>query len=174
MRAGKTVPAADGPYTDPVGSRRRSSAVWSAYSSSQPHRCPMSTDRRAILAGLAGLPFAAASAGAVSARALVGSADPFIGYHGWILALHAAINAGPGEAEAVMDALGDIDREAMAGRPTTLAGAAGALQMARRESVQFRTFDEEDTADTTNRLILHLLDGAMGVLGQAVEGGARG
>ena len=131
-------------------------------------------DRRAVLAGIAGLPLAAAPAVAVSARALAAVADPFATYHPRILAVHAAIEAGPGEdvAERLMDDWGDIDHEALAGQPTTLAGAAGALEYARREFVQFQVHDGEATADPSKRLILHLLDGAIGVLRQAGAGGA--
>ena len=70
-----------------------------------------------------------------------------------------------------MDAWGDVDHEALAGCPTTLAGAAGALEYARREFVQFQVHDDEATADPSKRLILHLLDGALDVLRQAAMGG---
>ena len=126
-------------------------------------------DRRNLLRGLAVLPFAAAPAVVVSARALAAVADPFATYHQRILALHEAINTSPSEeaADRMMDAWGDIDHEALAGQPKTLAGAAGSLEYARREFVQFEMQDTEETENPSHRLILHLLDGAIGVLRQA-------
>ena len=133
----------------------------------------MGADRRAVLAGLAGLSFATVPAVAMSTWALAGSTDPFTTYHSRILALHARINIGLGDevADTLMDAWGAIDREAMAGRPTTFAGAAGALAYARREFVQFEMQDKEETDNPSHLLILHLLDGAIGVLRQAAMGG---
>ena len=130
-------------------------------------------ERRAVLAGLAGLPLVAAPAIALSAVSGFMPADPFTTYHQRIVDLHAAIDTGLGDeaADPLMDAWGAIDREALAGQPVTLAGAAGALEMARREFVQFKIFEQEGTADPSNRLILHLLDGALGVLRQAAAGG---
>ena len=130
-------------------------------------------ERRAVLAGLAGLPLVAAPAIASSVVSGSMPADPFAMYHQRILTLHAAIEADPGddEAERMMDCWGDIDREALAGRPTTFAGAAGALEMARREFVQFKLFAHEGPTDPSNRLILHLIDGALGVLQHAAAGG---
>ena len=129
--------------------------------------------RRSFLQGTAALPLAAVPTVAGSSRALAGSADPFATYHQRIIDLHALIDADPGEdeAERMMDAWGDIDRKALAGRPTTFAGAAGALAMARREFVQFKLFAHEGPTDPSNRLILHLIDGAISVLQQAAEGG---
>jgi hypothetical protein len=131
-------------------------------------------DRRDLLRGFVALPFAAAPVVAVSSRALAGSADPFSTYHQRILAIHTAVEAAPNDeaAERLMDAWGDVDHEALAGCPTTLAGAAGALEYARREFVQFQVHDDEATADPSKRLILHLLDGALDVLRQAAMGGA--
>ena len=130
-------------------------------------------DRRDLLKGFVALPFATVPAVAMLTRALAGSADPFTTYHSRILALHMAINDGPGDeaAERMMDAWGAIDREAMAGHPTTFAGAAGALAYARREFVQFEMQDTEETDNQTHLLILHLIDGAIGVLRQAAMGG---
>ena len=134
----------------------------------------MGADRRAVLAGLAGLPFAAVPAGAIPSQVLGGPADPFVTYHQRILAIQAAVNTGLGDdaADPLMDAWGAIDREAMAVRPTTFAGAAGALGYARREFVQFEMQDKEQTENPSHLLILHLLDGAIGVLRQAATGGA--
>lgn len=131
-------------------------------------------DRRNLLRGLAALPFMTAAGAAVPTRALASAADPFTTYHARILAIHAAIDAGPGDeaAERLMDVWGDIDREALNGRPTTLAGAAGALEYVRREFVQFQMLDNEITDDPSKKLIVHLLDGALSVLRQAA-GGAR-
>ena len=130
-------------------------------------------DRRDLLRGLVALPFTVAPAIAVSSRALAGTADPFATYHQRILAIHAAVEAAPNDevAELMMGAWGDVDHEALAGCPTTLAGAAGALEYARREFVQFQVHDDEATADPSKRLILHLLDGALDVLRQATTGG---
>ena len=135
----------------------------------------MSSNRRAILAGLAGLPFAAAPAVATSVVTGFVPADPFITYNGRIRDLHAEINAGPGEAAVgrLMEAWDAIDLEVMASCPTTFAGAIGALEYARREFVQFEMDATEETDDPSHRLVLHLLAGAIGVLRQAVEGGAR-
>ena len=129
-------------------------------------------DRRNLLRGLVALPFAAAPTVAMSTRALAGSADPFTAYHSRILALHARIDTGLGDeaADPLMDAWGAIDREAIAGQPTTFAGAAGALAYARREFVQFEMQDTEETDNQSHLLILHLLDGAIGVLRRAAMG----
>ena len=130
-------------------------------------------DRRTLLCGLAALPFAATPAVAASAPALAGSADPFTTYHQRILALHQVVNTGLGDDAAgpLLDAWGAIDREALVGHPRTLAGAAGALEYARREFVQFEMEDMEETDDPSKRLILHLIDGALSVLRQATVGG---
>lgn len=116
------------------------------------------------------------SADAMSTRALPGSVDPFTTYHARILAIQNLVENAPSEeaADRAMDAWGDVDREALAGRPTTFAGAAGALAYARREFVQFEMQDREETDNGCHRLILHLIDGAMDVLRQAAAGGARG
>ena len=129
-------------------------------------------DRRTLLRGLAALPFAATPAVAASAPALAGSSDPFATYHQRILALHQTVNTGLGDdaAAPLFAAWGAIDREALAGRPTTLAGAVGALEYARREFVQFEMEDMEETDNPSHRLILHLLDGTLDVLRQAATG----
>ena len=133
-------------------------------------------DRRTLLQGLAALPLAAVPTVAVSSRALAGSADPFATYHQRIVAVLAAIEA-PGteeeEADRLMDRWADINREAMGTRPVTLAGAVGALEYARREFHQFHIETREDMGGQPcpgDTLVLHLLDGALGVLRQAAGG----
>ena len=126
-----------------------------------------------MLAGLAALPAAGLS---VAAMAAASRPDPFRRYGDEILALHAAINACGDDAasDPLMDRWGEIDAQAMARRPTTLAGALGALEMARREIHQFRIETREDIGseiDPSDRLVLHLIDGAIGVLRQASGGG---
>ena len=116
----------------------------------------------------AGLPLAAMSAAA--------HADPFTRYGDAILALHAAIEACETDEASgpLMDRWGDIDAQAMAGRPTTLAGALGALEYARREFHQFHAAAVDDIGDDVSpgdRLVLHLLDGAIAVLRQVAGGG---
>ena len=131
----------------------------------------MSSNRRAILAGLAGLPFATV----VSPSSASASVDPFIHYGADIIALHAAMEGRDDEVcDPLMDAWGAIDAKAMAEQPTTPAGAVGALEYARREFVQFYVEPHDDGMNGGARLILHLLDGAISVLRQAAEGGARG
>ncbi len=132
-------------------------------------------DRRTLLRGLAALPLA----GLVPAAALANSAaaDPFIGYHREILDLFATNSAREDEsdeaAEPFMERWEEIDGLGRTTRPTTLAGALGGLEWARREHVQFNMSDDEADGDPCNGLVLALLDGAIGVLRQAVEGGAR-
>ncbi len=126
-------------------------------------------DRRAVLAGLAGLPFTAV----VLPSSASASADPFIHYGSDIMALHAAMEGRDDETcDPLMDAWGAIDAKAMAGKPTTPAGAAGALEYARREFVQFYVEPHDDGMNSGARLILHLLDGAIAVLRQGTSGGA--
>ena len=133
-------------------------------------------DRRTILRGLAALPLA----GLVPATALAHSAtpDPFTGYHREILDLFAANSAREDESDEAavpfMERWEEIDELGRTTRPTTLAGALGALEWARREHVQFNMSDDEADADPCNSLILALFDGALGVLRPMVEGGARG
>lgn len=129
-------------------------------------------ERRTLLAGLAALP----AAGLPLAAAAASRPDPFAAYHGEVLAVQAVIDD-PGaempedEVNRLMDRWGGIDAQAMAGQPTTLAGALGALQMARREFVQFQMDAVEDEGDPSKRLVLHLIDGAIGVLRRAGAGG---
>ena len=130
-------------------------------------------DRRALLLGLATLPLA----GLVPATALANpaTADPFTGYHREILDLFAANEAredtSDEAAEPFMERWEEIDDLGRTTRPTTLAGALGALEWARREHVQFNMDDDEADGDPSNSLVLALLDGAIGVLRQAVAGG---
>ncbi len=127
-------------------------------------------ERRTVLAGLAGLP-----AAGLPIMALVSNQpDPFATYHWSIVDLHDAIDHGSGsddDKERLMDRWGEIDAQALAGKPVTLGGALGALQMARREFVQFQMMDREETEDPSKKLVLHLIDGAIAVLRQAAGGG---
>lgn len=127
-------------------------------------------ERRSLLTGLAALPTAGLP---LAAMATATQSDPFTGYSDAILALHEAIATDPGEsaADRLIDRWGEIDRMALAGCPTTLAGAAGALRYARREFVQFSMEDNETADNPSHRLILHLVDGAIAVLRQAACGG---
>ena len=132
-------------------------------------------DRRKLLAGLAGLPLTSVALPALAAA----PADPFAGFHAEIRALHETMEGLPdGMADADLDALmdrwGEIDARAMANQPTTFAGAAGALEYARREFVQFHLEPRSDGGsrlDPGDKLILHLMDGAIAVLRQAIAGG---
>lgn len=133
----------------------------------------MLADRRTMLAGLAALPVAGLPLAAMAGTA---GADPFTRYGAEILALHAAIDACDSDAasDPLMDRWGEIDAQAMAGRPTTLAGALGALEYARREVHQFHIVAVEAIGDDVcpgDRLVLHLIDGAIAVLRQGVGGG---
>ncbi|RYC29215.1 hypothetical protein D3273_25185 [Lichenibacterium minor] len=129
-----------------------------------------------MLASLAGLPLAGFALPALAAA----PADPFAGFHAEILALHHAINLGEGSEDdqgRLMDRWGEIDAQALAGRPTTLGGALGALEMARREFHQFHVEVHEDIGEdvsSSDRLTLHLMDGAIAILRQAIKGGTRG
>ena len=101
----------------------------------------------------------------------------FGAYHRAVLETHRAMEALPPEAtdaDAVvfMDRWADIDRMAMADRPKTFADAIGALHYARREHHQFN-IETRDGTDSEpcpgDRLILHLLDGAITVLQRVVQ-----
>ena len=80
--------------------------------------------------------------------------DPFTRYGVEILTLQAAVETGcpDDEAERLMDRWTEIDRLALAGQPTTLAGALGALEMARREFSQFQVVSREDADDPSKAL----------------------
>ena len=67
--------------------------------------------------------------------------------------------------------MGAIDRLALSARPTTVSGAMLCLAYARREFVQFDMRGDEAEDNRGHQLILHLVDGAMGVLRSM--GGAR-
>ena len=133
-------------------------------------------ERRSMLAGLAALPAAGLP---IATLAATRQADPFTNYGAEVVALHEAMSALPPDApdadsDAFMDRWGAIDAEAMAGQPTTFAGAAGALEYARREFVQFHVEPREDGGreiDPGDKLILHLIDGAIAVLRRAAGGG---
>ncbi len=71
----------------------------------------------------------------------------------------------------MMDRWAEIDGLALSTRPTTLPGAIACLEYARREHVQFTMLDNEAGGDTSDRLILSLLDGALGALRETVAGG---
>ena len=100
--------------------------------------------------------------------------DPFAGYHREILSLHDDINGGDltaDKANTRTDRWGGHRPFAMSARPTTIPGAVACLAYARREFVQFDMHGDEAEDNRGHKLILHLVDGAMGVLRSM--GGAR-
>lgn len=102
--------------------------------------------------------------------------DPFRDYHKRILQLHEIIDNASGrddeEAESMMQEWKDIDKEALSSLPQTISGAAGAIEYAMREFIQFYVEGPDREADESSRLILHLLSGALAVQRQAVANGA--
>lgn len=143
----------------------------------------MSTTRRSILRGLAGLPLAPVyRTAAVAAPAALAAADPIPPIYAESLRLTGFINGGhhatEAEAEAVMDQLGACDTAALTVKATTPAGAIASIEWAKSELLEFgfrahSTVDERDAGlvvDRGSRLVLALLDGALGVL--RAQGGA--
>ena len=127
--------------------------------------------RRAISGAVA---LAATPVAVLQAATQSAAVDPFAGYHREILSLHDDINDGElteDEANTRMDRWGAIDRLALSARPTTVSGAMACFTCARREFVQFDMHGDEAEDNRGHQLILHLVDGAMGVLRSM--GGAR-
>ena len=134
-------------------------------------------ERRAVLAGLAGLSIAAVPAVATSTRALAGSADPLVIMHQQAAAALGHLNAGADDGtdgDATFDTLANLRERAFDMRATTLPGALASLEWARMEFASFYIDrqEESDTPDWLDRFTLNLLDGAIGVLRQATMGGA--
>lgn len=74
------------------------------------------------------------------------------------------------EQEAAWARWKELDGIILASRPTTLAGAIGALQVAQREHRQFSIEDHQaDEVGTNDRLVDHLLTSALDVLGPLVR-----
>lgn len=101
----------------------------------------------------------------------------FGSYHREILHLYERMQSDPtieddDAAEPLMARWAEIDEMAMANQPRTLADAIGALRYARREHHQFAIEADEREGretDTGDRLIQHLLDGAIAVLSRDVQ-----
>ena len=141
----------------------------------------MGANRRAVLAGLAGLPFAVVPAVATPSRVLAGSAEPIVILRRRFLAHMAVVDhymaattvtkAQEDEADAAMNAARDLEDEAERETVETTAGALAALEWGRDEFagcyVQGR--DRPEIADVWT---LAMLDKALGVLRQATMGGA--
>ncbi len=90
--------------------------------------------------------------------------DPFTGYHQEVVDLQARMLLLPeDEADHLWARWKDIDDLVLTSQPTTIAGAVGALDYARRELHQFRVENKEDP-NPTEILVLHLIDGALGVI----------
>ena len=127
-------------------------------------------DRRTLLRGLAALPLA----GLVPATALAGiaSADPIPALYAEARKLHDEVGGieDDDEAHPIMVRWSDVELEATASRPTTLAGAIAALEWARWDYAG----DKLSNGDQGDRLIFALIDGALGGLRPMGEGGARG
>ena len=124
----------------------------------------MSPTRRAALAALAGLGGSLAIPTAISAAP--SRADPIPDLLAErrcaIHAVNVGLYATEDEAEALMDRWSACDAAAITSPATTPAGAAASLEWAREELLQFG-FDVHKTDDDA-RIVLALLDGALGVL----------
>ena len=135
----------------------------------------MGADRRAVLAGLAGLPFAAVPAVAVSTRALAGSADPFVAMHRQAATALDHLNAGVddgADGDVTFDTLANLRERAFDMRATSLPGALASLEWARMEFAAFYIDPQAkgEEPDWLDRFTLNLLDGAINVLRQATMG----
>ena len=135
----------------------------------------MLADRRAILAGLAGLPFAAVALPSSAAA----SADPLVTMHRQAAACLAHLKAGADDGtdgEATWAVLSTLRESAFDMQATDLPGALASLEWARMEFahyyIDFRY--DDDPPDWLDRFTLNLLDNAIGVLRQAVGGGSHG
>ncbi len=134
--------------------------------------------RRALLQGIGALPIAGttAAAGVLAAVPAVAGSDPFPSYYREVVALIGALEGDLNDVEAapMMDRWRDLDSLAMATKPTTCAGIAACLQYARREHVQFGMKGDEGEDDPGSRLILALLDNALGTLREMVNSDPNG
>lgn len=130
----------------------------------------MSATRRSILRGLAAAPLATLPV-AICPQA----ADPIVPLFAEKRRLAGLINGGgrtEAEADALMDRWSACDIAALGTRATTPAGAMASIEWVRGELLEFgfraRPFlDEREAgiaADCGARLVLALLDGALGVL----------
>ena len=135
------------------------------------------SNRRIFLRGVTALPLiggAGAALAAIAPSPASAGIDPFPGHHRELVALLATIDEGEAsedEKDLLMDRWNEIDRLAMATKPTTLAGVVACLEYARREYVQFEA--DGDPNDFGERLMLALLDNAIGGLrGVASDGRA--
>lgn len=110
---------------------------------------------------------------AVLVPAMAPVADLFETYHAEIVDLQATIattDERSAEQEAAWARWKELDGIILASRPTTLAGAIGALQLAQREHHQFSIQDRPvDEIGNDDRLIHHLLTSALDVLGPLVQ-----
>jgi hypothetical protein len=124
--------------------------------------------RRSVLHAVACLPLAALSACVpdIATAAVVG--DPILPLYGEALAIRAFISrpeVDDDACEASVLRLRDIDYQVFVTQATTAPGAIASLEWARAEFVEH--YDEGGQGD---RLILALIDGALGVL--RAKGGA--
>ena len=97
-------------------------------------------------------------------------ADPILALYAEARKLHDEVGGieDDDEAHPIMVRWSDVEIEATATRPTTMAGAIAALEWARWDYAG----DKLLNGDQGDRLIFALIEGALGVLRQAVEGGA--
>jgi hypothetical protein len=126
----------------------------------------MSTTRRAALAAFASLGAGAAIPKALAARSV--STDPLPALYAEKVRLIALINEGQHATEAatdaLMDAWGACDNQAIATPATTTAGAIASIQWAREELLEFGFAVDPVPDDRGVRIVLSLLDGALGAL----------
>ena len=132
----------------------------------------MNTSRRTLLKGLGALPMVPM----YGAVAVASPADPILPIYAESVRLADFINGEHHETEAAIDALMDrscaCNTAAMTVKATTPAGAIASIEWAQSELLEFgftaRPFiDERDAglaADRGAKLVLALLDGALGVL----------
>ena len=82
------------------------------------------------------------------------------------------ISADDAAAGVLLDAWQEINRRAMETTASTLDDAIACLEYARSEHVQCNMDEDEEEYDfdPRQRLILHLLDGALGVLRRQMHG----
>ena len=132
--------------------------------------------RRALLGALASLPAAttAATAGTAAARGPGRLADPIPVLFADVERAIALMND-DSLSDAEADRLGELwelnDRQATLSPATTVEGAAASIQWVRRELLQFGF--HPGNADNGTRLVLALLDGALGVMRAQMGGPAN-
>ena len=126
-------------------------------------------DRRGFLRGLASLPLVGggmALTGQPSSPASVsGETDPLVALYRESLVLIDGINApcSGADADKLFDRLKEIEAQAVAMAPVTVAGAVAKLEWARREHLTFSSCDEEDP-DDSDLMVLSALDGVLALL----------